>query len=37
MIELSHDELKTLRHWFKPEQPGAITIGPHAINTGYGR
>jgi RimJ/RimL family protein N-acetyltransferase len=37
MIELSRDDMITLRHWFKPEEAGAITIGPHAINTGYGR
>lgn len=37
MIELLRDDMASLRHWFKPEEPGPLTGGPHAINTGHGR
>jgi RimJ/RimL family protein N-acetyltransferase len=36
MLALDDDDLELLQPWFTPESPGAITIGPHVINTGYG-
>lgn len=35
MVELTHDQIATLRHWFLPERPGPL-IGPHVIHSGYG-
>jgi RimJ/RimL family protein N-acetyltransferase len=37
MLALDDTEFELLQPWFTPEAPGAITIGPHVINTGYGR
>jgi RimJ/RimL family protein N-acetyltransferase len=35
MIQLTAQQLTTLRHCFSPERPGPL-IGPHRLNTGHG-
>lgn len=35
MIQLTIQQLATLRNWFRPDRPGPL-IGPHLLNTGHG-
>jgi RimJ/RimL family protein N-acetyltransferase len=36
MIQLTAQQLASLRHWFTPERPGPL-IGGHILNSGHGR
>lgn len=37
MNELASADAAPLLAWFQPERPGWTTIGPHVLDTGYGR